>query len=305
LTATGIVELGYLGFEVKDVPAWEAFATKVLGLEVASRSGGETAFRLDGRRDRLFVTAGEADDLAVVGWRAASDEALAAIASRLRGAGVDVTEGAADALAARGVERLVRFRDPSGIPTEVFVGDRRGQAPFASRVVPAGFVADDEGLGHLVLNARDLHEARQFYCDVLGFRLSDRITCDVYGYAVDIFFLHVGPRHHSLALGAGLEKRIHHVMLEAREMDDVGLAFDRTLRAGLRIAQTLGRHPNDRMFSFYALTPSGFQFELGWGGRKVDDATWEPTTYHQISEWGHHPPEILAPRKRKAPEEAR
>ena len=36
--------------------------------------------------------------------------------------------------------------------------------------------------------------------------------------------------------------------------------------------QTLGRHPNDRMFSFYAKTPSGFQFEFGWGGREVDDA---------------------------------
>jgi hypothetical protein len=59
--------------------------------------------------------------------------------------------------------------------------------------------------------------------------------------------------------------------------------------------QTLGRHPNDRMFSFYARTPSGFQFELGWGGRQVDDATWTPTTYDHISEWGHHPPEFLAP----------
>ena len=48
-------------------------------------------------------------------------------------------------------------------------------------------------------------------------------------------------------------------------MDDVGLAFDRALRGGVRITQTLGRHPNDRMFSFYAKTPSGFHFELGWG----------------------------------------
>jgi Glyoxalase/Bleomycin resistance protein/Dioxygenase superfamily len=78
----------------------------------------------------------------------------------------------------------------------------------------------------------------------------------------------------------------------------VGLAFDRALRGGVRIAQTLGRHPNDRMFSFYAKTPSGFQFECGWGGRIVDDATWEPTTYDRISEWGHHPPVMFAPKPR-------
>ena len=76
-------------------------------------------------------------------------------------------------------------------------------------------------------------------------------------------------------------------------MDDVGLAFDRTLKSGLKIMHTLGRHPNDRMFSFYAKTPSGFQFELGWGGREVDDANWVPGEYHQISEWGHHPPQML------------
>jgi hypothetical protein len=28
----------------------------------------------------------------------------------------------------------------------------------------------------------------------------------------------------------------------------------------------------------------------------VDDATWKPTTYDHISEWGHHPPEMLAPK---------
>ena len=76
-------------------------------------------------------------------------------------------------------------------------------------------------------------------------------------------------------------------------MDEVGLAYDRALKSGLRIMQTLGRHPNDRMFSFYAQTPSRFQFEFGWGGREVDDETWSPTTYDHISEWGHHPPQVV------------
>ena len=69
--------------------------------------------------------------------------------------------------------------------------------------------------------------------------------------------------------------------------------------------QTLGRHPNDGMCSFYAKTPSGFQFELGWGGREVDDATWAPTTYDHISEWGHHPPSSLAPAERPRATEER
>jgi hypothetical protein len=106
-----------------------------------------------------------------------------------------------------------------------------------------------------------------------------------------------------VAIGAAQPKRIHHFMLEVASMDDVGLAFDRALRARVPIVMTLGRHPNDRMFSFYGKTPSGFEFECGWGARQVDDATWQPTTYDHISEWGHHPPQKFAPRSRPAPME--
>jgi hypothetical protein len=55
------------------------------------------------------------------------------------------------------------------------------------------------------------------------------------------------------------------------------------------------------MFSFYAKTPSGIEFEFGWGGREVDDATWKPVTHDRISEWGHHPPIAFAPREKRKP----
>jgi 2,3-dihydroxybiphenyl 1,2-dioxygenase len=169
--------------------------------------------------------------------------------------------------------------------------------PFRSAVVSAGFVADDLGLGHVALGVPDVGRARAFYTEVLGFRLSDRIVADVHGHHADMIFLHTNARHHSLAFGARHDKVLFHFMLEVRAMDDVGLAFDRALAAGARIMHTLGRHPNDRMFSFYARTPSGFQFEIGWGGREVDDATWHPTVHDRVSEWGHHPPGLLAPRR--------
>jgi 2,3-dihydroxybiphenyl 1,2-dioxygenase len=206
-----------------------------------------------------------------------------------------VSEGSRDDAAARGVKRLFRYRDPSGIPSELYVGPTLAAEPFKSTVVRSGFVADALGLGHLVITANDRDASRKFYTELLGFRLSDQIIANVHGYKADIEFFHTNSRHHSLAFGDAQKKRLHHFMLEARSMDEVGLAFDRALRAGVRIMQTLGRHPNDRMFSFYAKTPSGFQFEFGWGGREVDDATWNPTTYDHISEWGHHPPQFLVP----------
>ena len=39
----------------------------------------------------------------------------------------------------------------------------------------------------------------------------------------------------------------------------------------------------------YAVTPSGFEWEVGWNPIVVDETTWEPTTYQGISIWGHTP----------------
>jgi hypothetical protein len=79
-------------------------------------------------------------------------------------------------------------------------------------------------------------------------------------------------------------------MVETKNLDDLGSVYDRAFDHGTRVTRTLGRHPNDRMLSFYGLTPSGFQFECGYGGREIDDATWVPETYDRISLWGHRRP---------------
>ena len=55
-----------------------------------------------------------------------------------------------------------------------------------------------------------------------------------------------------------------------------------------QIVATLGRHNNDLMTSFYMHTPSDFFVEYGWGGRDVDDATWQPHELASVASfWGH------------------
>jgi 2,3-dihydroxybiphenyl 1,2-dioxygenase len=287
------IRLGYLGFEVRDLGAWEAFAVEVLGLEVGDRGEGWMALRCDEWAQRFLVTQGASDDVSVLGWEVEGEAVLAEIVERLRRAGVETVVGTDEEARRRRVKGLVKLHDPAGNPCEIFFGGERAVPPFASKHVVSKFITGTQGLGHVVVSAKEPERSQRFYAELLGFRVSDRIVTEVYGHPVDITFFHGGPRHHSVAVGGPQRKRVHHFMLEVASMDDVGLAFDRAWRAGVRITQTLGRHPNDRMFSFYAKTPSGFHFEYGWGGRTVDDATWKPTTYEAISEWGHHPPEML------------
>jgi hypothetical protein len=51
----------------------------------------------------------------------------------------------------------------------------------------------------------------------------------------------------------------------------------------------IGEHPNDRMVSFYAQTPSGIHVEFGCNGLRVDEARWVPQVHQGISLWGHKP----------------
>ncbi|MCO4746273.1 MAG: VOC family protein [Proteobacteria bacterium] len=280
------MQLGFLEFEVSDTEAWTAFLTGILAVDDVG--GGR--FRHDDHTWRIQITEGPADDLACLGWEFDDEASLDAAVARIRAAGHEVTE--ADA-SARDCAKRFTLTDPGGVPTELVSGMARSDAPFTSEVAKRGFVANELGLGHIVLTSPDKEASRVFYEDVVGFKLSDHIRTEIYGHKVDLSFFHSNARHHSLAFGGPQRKRLHHFMLEVKHFDDVGMAYDRAIRGGVRIMQTLGRHPNDRMFSFYALTPSRFHFEFGWGGREVDDETWEPTTYDCISEWGHHPPQIV------------
>ena len=292
-----ISQLGYIGFEVSDLAAWKTFMTDVLGLALSGEaSDGSMAFRNDERAARFLVREGAADDLAFIGLEVADASALAALTDRLETAGVTVSAGSDEEAGLRHVEAFSFFDDPAGNRIELFFGAEMADSQFESSVVRSQFVAGNQGLGHCVLRANDREESERFFCDVLGFKLSDHIICDIGGYKVNIAFMHINPRHHSVALGAGLPKRIHHFMLQVSSLDDLGSAYDRTVDHRLRVTQTLGRHPNDKMVSFYALTPSGFEFEYGWGAREVDDETWEVGCYDHISEWGHRRPPYRRPK---------
>jgi 2,3-dihydroxybiphenyl 1,2-dioxygenase len=291
-----VSRLGYLGFEVSDLAAWERFAVDVLGLVVSERrSDGGLAFRLDDQAQRIMLHPGPRDDLVYAGFEVDDETTLRAVSDKLRDAGFPTQDMGGDIAHARRVKRVERVEDPNGVPIELFHGPTHADEAFRSSLVPSGFVTGDEGLGHVVFGTPDPQATERFYCELLGMRVSDRIEAELApGFSLLITFLHANPRHHTVAFAAApMPKRMHHFMLEVGAMDDVGHAYDRCLTAGIQIANTLGVHPNDRVFSFYARTPSGFEVEFGYGGRKIDDATWKVERYDRMSVWGHRIPATL------------
>ncbi|TBR13769.1 MAG: biphenyl-2,3-diol 1,2-dioxygenase [Rugosibacter sp.] len=285
-----IKNLGYLGFGVKDVQAWRTCLAAKLGLMETSYTDGNALFRMDSRAWRIAVHPGEEDDLAYTGYEVANAAALAQMTERLRQAGVTVTMGDAALAKRRGVVDLISFTDPFDLTIELYYGATDVfEQPFVSTTGVSGFLTGAQGLGHIVRCVPDAIQTLDFYTKVLGFELSDIIDLTLGpDMKTPLYFLHCNERHHTFAIAAlPVPKKIHHFMLEALSLDDVGFAYDR-LGPDNVITTTLGRHTNDHMFSFYSKTPSGIEVEFGWGARTVDD-TWSVTRHNSTSMWGHKP----------------
>lgn len=310
--------LGYVGFTAPDPKAWLDHAVEVIGLmparalpgedfAVAGRPGagrasggsgigpdGAAYLKADGRQWRVAVHpdggggGGKAvpeqrGRLAYLGFEVTDGPALERTVERLDRAGVAVREGGAAQARSRGVSGLACLSDPAGNALELFYGpvvDHHFRSPAGMT-----FLTGALGLGHVNLLVSDLRAALEFYCRVLGFRSTDFIR---FGTDLAAHFLRCNARHHTLGLTrVGEFDGFHHLMLEAEDVDQVGLALDRAQDRGVRITSSLGRHKNDRMLSFYMESPGGLEVEIGAGGLLVGD-DWISHEFCEGDVWGHH-----------------
>ena len=268
------------------------FFGNVIGLVPGETNRGDTlTWRDDNRVHRLIVQPGPANDASFVGFEATDSAAFDRVVARLRTGGFDVQDGSAAEVAARRVGRLVHTAAPWGIPVEIVEGLEPAASEFASPLVPGGFLTEGVGFGHVVFATTAPDESHAFLVDGLGFAQSDWLETEIAeGVPLVARFYHCNPRHHTVALAHlpfEVPQRLHHIMFETKDRDDVGAAFDRVWATDLAIPNGLGRHPNDGMFSFYVAGPAGFQVEVGYGGRVVTEPWDDNRAYDRVSGWGH------------------
>jgi 2,3-dihydroxybiphenyl 1,2-dioxygenase len=287
------LELGYLVLEVPDPDSLSPVFADVVGLVPGEpTASGARTWRNDGRASRLVIESGPANDAVAVGFEATDLDAFTSTVARLREQGVDVIEAADDATG-RQVDRLARTKAPWGTDVEIVLGRSDASTPFASALVPGGFLTEGVGFGHIVLATTAFDESVTFLTDGLGFEQSDWLEMPIAeDITLAVRFYHCNARHHTVALARApfeLPQVLHHVMFEMNDRDDVGAAFDRLWATDLGIPNGLGRHDNDRMFSFYLQTPAGFQVEVGHGARVITEGWDDNRAYDAISAWGHQP----------------
>jgi 2,3-dihydroxybiphenyl 1,2-dioxygenase len=277
--------LGYVGVRAKELGDWASYGSGLLGLQRIDKSRSTLAFRMDDRKQRIIVDADGGEGIAFFGWEAADAASLDGLAACLDNAGTKVARGARALADERHVKDLVVLNDPQGNRLEIFHGAETTAEPFSPGRSISGFRTGPLGIGHAVLNVdtpETIDRMTAFYRDMLGFRLTD-----YYSYPFTARFMHLNPRHHSLAFVQSGKNAVHHLMMELFSFDDVGQGYDLALNDD-RVAVTLGRHTSDFLTSFYSFNPSGFMIEYGWGGRLIDVDRWQP---HERKEgpsmWGH------------------
>jgi catechol-2,3-dioxygenase len=118
-------------------------------------------------------------------------------------------------------------------------------------------------LNHAVLHVRDADRSADFYCDVLGFEVVDRMPGAVFLRAGG------GTNHHDLGLfsvgpDAPAPQRgrvgLYHLAWQVGSIHDVATARDELRRVGAYV----GESDHGVSKSVYAHDPDGNEFEIMW-----------------------------------------
>lgn len=291
----GNVHLGYIVIESQRFADWRRFGKDAIGMHLDEVSPDVIRFRLDDHQARFIIVRGPAEDVVALGWELDDHESFDTILSRVTGRGVPSIDGSEHDAAIRGVQRLTRFPGPNRLAQEIFTRARVTDEPLFM-TNSGGFVTGTSGMGHVAITSTKPQQMRGYYNTVFDARLTDYIDETISGAKLKIRFLRVNERHHSIAIANvralpinPIRTRVQHLNIEVATLDDMTQAYQRVKQLGFGMALSVGQHTNDKELSFYALTPSGFEWEVGWNPIKVDEKTWEPSTHQGISIWGHTP----------------
>ncbi len=223
-------------FETPDIARQTDYFTQVLGLAVAGKQNGHV--HLATKVGDLVVQMSKADQprCAKLSFQVDPSTPLADIVKGLAAEGI---KGEEKSDASPGIPKAVVFKDPKGTEIEVFAE----QTAIAGNQPVAGI--GPLKLGHLAFCVDDCKKYADFYCKVLGFRVSDWIQ--------DWFvFLRCGPDHHTINFVRGQRTQMHHVAFELKDWAQVQSAMDFLGGKNINLAWGPGRHgPGHNIYTYH------------------------------------------------------
>ena len=291
-----IAKLGYVGVQTPRHEEFRTWGPEVLGCMLGpDGDDGAVRLKIDDADYRLSLHPGDDHRFLYAGWEVVNHRDLDAAVKRLEDNGAKPRYADKALAEKRGVDVLVQFEDPFGLPQELFCYQESNYHFWHPPRPHAGFVTQEQGLGHVVFVVPDARKAVDFYIDAMGFTTSEVLKMNE--PLGEMWFLRVNPRHHSVAfLEMPNSLGLHHVYLESKELDDVGYSYYDVLGGDSNpdLQMTFGRHIGDQVISYYVHTAGGFMIEYGWGGAWIDEMDKRSPNNLNFRNgkrqelWGHH-----------------
>ena len=264
-----VKRLGHATFTTTDMEKQLEYWTQVIGLCVVARDKDRVVLATKLGQECVVLERGaEAGALETISFQVAPGSDLGELAAKLQSVGVKserrsgVTPGVKDAIA---------FRDPKGTLVEVFAeydfapddGSEQGVNPLK--------------FGHVAYRVHDVQKITAFYCDILGFRVSD--------WMGDHFsFLRCGVDHHTINFTRYETERLHHIAFELRDWGDIHQACDYLTKKKVQLVWGPLRHVVGHNIAAYHRNPDEIRVELFAEMDLMKDEElgyWEPRPWHE------------------------
>jgi catechol 2,3-dioxygenase-like lactoylglutathione lyase family enzyme len=271
-----VTHLRYVALAVPEFERSRVFFGTGWGLRETAATGERAFFATQsGEAFQLALVPGPQRKIERIAFGLATRAEVDDAARALERAGARIV-AAPQALDTPGGGYGVRFLDPDHRCIELSAGVAAGP-PGAPGPVP-------QKLAHVVVNTPDIDRATAFYCDVLGFRVSD--------WSEHVMsFLRCNREHHALAFNAAPHAAYNHTSRTMDSIDALFRAQGRLRAAGAPLRWGTGRHgPGSQVFNYY-VEPSGFVVELIADGVEIPaEASWVPQVWERKPEfmdlWG-------------------
>ena len=275
-------DIRYVRLGTSDLDSAVKYATDLLGLEVARVDGKSVYFRSDSRDHTLCYFEGDPRDHTSA-FEVDTYEELGSAASLLMDNGYAVHQGSAAECEQRYVRDFINFKDPSGNSIDlIYAPHHSGRRFFGSR--DAGIT----GFSHIGLRTLDARRDEDFWTQLLGAKVSDRI-----GTAP---LLRIDEVHHKIALFPSTYPGVQHINHQVESIDDVMRAYYIMKERGIPIRFGPGRHPTSGAMFLYFEGPDGMVYEYSTGVRLIteeDEKTYRlrnfPFTAESFCMWGSKP----------------
>jgi len=244
-----VTEIRYVGYGVTDLAAETAFYEQIWGLDRVPSDDDMAWFKTQGHDEHHVVRlrAAEENRIDVIAFATETRADVDALAARVEAAGGRIVHPPRD-LATPGGGYGFRFFSPDGLQFEISSDVARGTRRDLQRWdgVPLK-------ISHIVLHSPDHQALVTWFCEVLGFRVSDWL-------GDFMCFLRCNSAHHRIAILPG-PACLNHVAYDMLGFDDVMRGIHRLKQNGVDIGWGPGRHTAGNNTFSYFVTPNGFVAE--------------------------------------------